>query len=44
MQRYIRLAGIEIVGATAGLKILPERDVAEKVVSLFTSGSVPYQK
>ncbi len=41
MQRYIRLAGIEIEGATAGLKILPEREITEKVVNLFTSNSIP---
>ena len=36
MQRYIRMAGIEIDGATEGLKILPEPEIAAKVVSLFT--------
>jgi integrase len=35
MQRYIRLAGIEVKGATLGLKLLPEREVMGRVVSLF---------
>lgn len=35
MQRYIRLAGIEVKGATEGLKLLPEREVMGRVVSLF---------
>ena len=37
MQRYIRLAGIEIEGGTASLKLLPEREVAERAVELFKS-------
>lgn len=36
MQRYIRLAGIEIEGATTGLKILPEDEVMGRVFNLFT--------
>ena len=36
MQRYIRLAGIEVKGATLGLKLLPERVVMGRVVSLFS--------
>ena len=36
MQRYIRLAGIEVKGATKGLKLLPEREVIGRVVSLFS--------
>jgi integrase len=39
MQRYIRLAGIEIDGATDSLKILPERDVMAQVVPLFNGGT-----
>ncbi len=35
MQRYIRLAGIEISGATENLKILPDRIVMGEVVNLF---------
>lgn len=35
MQRYIRLAGIEVKGATDGLRILPETEVMGRVVSLF---------
>ncbi|MGZ3718429.1 MAG: tyrosine-type recombinase/integrase [Bdellovibrionota bacterium] len=35
MQRYIRLSGIEVKGATKGLKLLPEREVMGLVVSLF---------
>ena len=35
MQRYIRLSGIEVKGATQGLKLLPERDVMGRVVELF---------
>lgn len=36
MQRYIRLAGIEVKGATQGLKLLPEREVMGRVVNLFS--------
>lgn len=36
MQRYIRMAGIEVEGATEGLKLLPEGDVSAQVVNLFT--------
>lgn len=35
MQRYIRLAGIEVKGATDGLKLLPEEEVMGRVVNLF---------
>lgn len=35
MQRYIRLSGIEVKGATEGLKLLPEREVMGRVVELF---------
>lgn len=35
MQRYIKLAGIEVSGATEGLKLLPERDVMGRIVNLF---------
>jgi integrase len=35
MQRYIRLAGIEVKGATNGLKLLPESEVIGRVVNLF---------
>ncbi len=35
MQRYVRLAGIEIEGATEKLKILPPKDVMGRVVELF---------
>lgn len=35
MQKYIRLAGIEIEGATEKLKILPPKDVMGRVVQLF---------
>ena len=34
MQRYIRLSGVEVQGATEGLKFLPSRS-GEKVVSIF---------
>ncbi len=37
MQRYVRLAGIEIAGATESLKILPEPELMAKVVNLFTA-------
>ncbi len=40
MQRYIRLAGIEVHGATEGLKVLPEQEIAAKVVNLFTRDAV----
>lgn len=36
MQRYIRLAGIEVKGATDGLKLLPETEVMGRVFELFT--------
>lgn len=35
MQRYIRLAGIEVKGATQGLKLLPEREAVGRVIELF---------
>ncbi len=35
MQRYIRLAGIEVTGVTDNLKIIPETEIMGKVVSLF---------
>ncbi|MDA2933566.1 hypothetical protein MYX82_04410 [Acidobacteria bacterium AH-259-D05] len=35
MQRYIRLAGIEIEEATEGLRILPDAPVMAKAVYLF---------
>lgn len=35
MQRYIRLSGIEVKGATDGLKLLPEAEVMGRVVELF---------
>lgn len=35
MQRYIRMAGIEVKGATEGLMLLPDRQVMGKVVELF---------
>ena len=40
MQRYIRLAGIEIQGATDVLSLLPAADIATKVVNLFTRESI----
>jgi integrase len=43
MQRYIRLAGIEVNGATDGLKVLPEPEIMAKVVNLFTGESVQKQ-
>ncbi len=39
MQRYIRMAGIEINGATDALKILPEDQVMGRVAHLFDVGS-----
>jgi len=35
MQRYIRLAGIEVKGATESLRILPEEEAMGRVVELF---------
>jgi hypothetical protein len=35
MQRYIRFAGIEVEGATEGLKFLSDRDVMDRAVALF---------
>lgn len=37
MQRYIRLAGIEIEGGTASLKLLPDTAVLDRTVQLFNS-------
>ncbi len=37
MQRYIRLAGIEVSGVTENLKILPDRAVMAEVVNLFAT-------
>ncbi len=39
MQRYIRLAGIEVAGATNELKLLPEKEVMAEVVDLFLKKS-----
>lgn len=36
MQRYVRMAGIEVAGATEKLKILPDRAVMGEVINLFT--------
>lgn len=36
MQRYIRLAGIEVKGATDGLKLLPEEEAIGRVLNIFT--------
>lgn len=41
MQRYIRLAGIEIDGATDSLQLLSSVEVMGKVVDLFGSGDGP---
>lgn len=40
MQRYIRLAGIEVNGATEGLKLLDESEAMGRVINLF---AVPQQ-
>ena len=40
MQRYIRMAGIEIDGATEGLKIVPDQEVLAKAADLFDPKSV----
>ena len=37
MQRYIRIAGIEVDGATEALKVLPEPEIVAKVAHLFES-------
>lgn len=37
MQRYIRMAGIEVTGVTEGLKILPDNEVMGKVMYLHTT-------
>lgn len=37
MQLYVRLAGIEVEGATEGLKFLPEAEVMGRVVELFAN-------
>lgn len=37
MQRYIRLAGIEIEGGTASLKLLPDTAVLDRTVELFNA-------
>ncbi len=37
MQRYIRIAGIEVDGATERLKVLPEPETVAKVAHLFES-------
>ncbi len=40
MQRYIRMAGIEVMGATEALKVLPEPEIMAKVVNLFSTDPV----
>lgn len=37
MQRYIRLAGIEITGVTESLRVLPEMDVLNHAAGLFAA-------
>ena len=37
MNRYIRLAGIEITGATDGLKVLPEQEVFAKAIDFIVA-------
>lgn len=37
MQRYIRIAGIEIEGATDSLHVLPEVEIVNKAAALFAS-------
>jgi integrase len=37
MQRYIRLAGIEIEGATEALKVLPVEEVSERAAEMFAA-------
>lgn len=37
MNRYIRLAGIEITGATDGLKVLPEQEVFAKAIDFMVT-------
>jgi integrase len=39
MQRYIRLAGIEVKGATQGLKLLPDAEVMGRVIELYKQES-----
>ena len=41
MQRYIRLAGIEIGGATEVLKVLPEFEAIETAGALFSGAPAP---
>lgn len=38
MARYVRIAGIEVKGATEGLKLLSESDTMGRVVELFNQG------
>ncbi len=35
MARYVRLAGVEVAGATDGLKLLPDSEVMGRVVELL---------
>ena len=37
MQRYVRLSGIEVDGATDGLRVLTPRETMDNVVNLFGS-------
>ena len=37
MQIYVRLTGIEIDGATDGLKLLPVTDVMNRVLNIYGS-------
>lgn len=37
MQRYVRLSGLEVKGATEGLKVLPSDQAMGRVVSLFNT-------
>ena len=37
MQRYVRMAGVEVNGATENLKIMPPRQAMGRVVELYRS-------
>lgn len=41
MQRYIRMAGIEIEGATESLKVLPDMELVDRAASLFGGQEAP---
>ncbi len=44
MQRYVRLAGIEVEGATDGLNILPQQKGSASVIEFTKRGAASFDR